>query len=170
MAKNIFALFQYEDDFIKAAKSLKAAGFNELTLMSPIRLEEAEEVVGLDKSNVRYFSLTGAILGAFTGFTLAVACALVFILPTGGRAIIAVPPFLVITYEVTILFGVIATLLGFHFVSGLPAWRDKPYNDVTNVDRFSILVEPEAGTDLATAEQILRDAGAEDVKSIEEPT
>jgi len=169
MAKNILGLFQYEDDFITAARSLKASGFNGLTLMSPIRIEETEEIVGLGKSTVRYFSLTGAICGAISGFSLAVACALVFILPTGGRAIIAIPPFLVISYEMTILFGVIATLLGFHFVSGLPAWRDKPYKPETNIDRFSILVELGPETDSTIAEKIIRDAGAEEVKLIEEP-
>ena len=169
MAKNILGLFQYEDDFITAAKSLKASGFNDLTLMSPIRIEEAEKIVGLGKSPVRYFSLTGAICGAISGFSLAVACALVFILPTGGRAIIAIPPFLIITYEMTILFGVLATLLGFHFVSGLPAWRDKPYKVETNIDRFSILVGLGPETDSSNAEKIIRDAGAEEVELIEEP-
>ncbi|MCG8380406.1 MAG: DUF3341 domain-containing protein [Proteobacteria bacterium] len=167
MAKSILGIFQYEEDFLNAAKSLKASGFNDITLMSPIRLEEAEEIVGLHKSNVRYFSLTGAITGAITGFSLAVACALVFILPTGGRAIIAFPPFLVITYEVTILFGVLATLLGFHFVSGLPAWHDKAYKVDTNIDRFSIAVDPGSDTDSTKIEQTLRDAGAEEVKQLE---
>ncbi|MCZ6803945.1 MAG: DUF3341 domain-containing protein [Proteobacteria bacterium] len=169
MAKNILGLFQYEDDFITAAKSLKASGFNGLTLMSPIRIEEADEIVGLgDKSRVRHFSLVGAICGAFAGFSLAVACALVFILPTGGRAIITIPPFLIITYEMTILFGVLATLLGFHFVSGLPAWRDKPYKIETNIDRFSILVELGPEADSSGAEKIILDAGAEEVTEIEE--
>ncbi|NIO80764.1 MAG: DUF3341 domain-containing protein, partial [Candidatus Aminicenantes bacterium] len=61
-------------------------------------------------SPVRKFSLAGAIIGGLSGFAMATACALVFILPTGGRAIIAFPPFLVITYEMTILIGVLSTL------------------------------------------------------------
>ncbi len=36
MAKNIMGLFQYEDDFITAARKLKDSGFNNLALMSPI--------------------------------------------------------------------------------------------------------------------------------------
>ena len=59
--------------------------------------------------------------GAVAGFGMAVATALTFILPTGGRAIISIPPYLIITYEMTILFGVLFTLFGFHVVSGLPA-------------------------------------------------
>jgi len=167
MTKDIIGLFQYEDDFIAAAKTLKESGFDRLSLMSPIPLHEAEKVLGLKKSPVRRFSLFGAILGGISGFALATACALVFILPTGGRAIIAIPPFLIITYEMTILFGVLSTLLGFHFVSGLPAWNDAPYRMESNVDRFSLHVGFGPDDDPAKAEQIIKDAGAEEVTQVD---
>ena len=115
---NVMGLFKYEDDFLSAARNLRTAGYDDLALMSPIPLHEAEEILGIGKSPVRHFSLAGALIGAVSGFTLAVATALVFILPTAGRAIITVPPYLIITYEMTILFGVLSTLLGFHVVSG----------------------------------------------------
>lgn len=158
MEKNMMALFQYEDDFIAAAKKLKESGFDRICLMSPIPIPEVQKVTGLGKSPVRRFSLIGAIIGGLSGFALATASALVFILPTGGRAIIAVPPFLVIAYEMTILFGVLATLLGFHIVSGLPAWHDKPYRVETSSFIFSgggIGSSPVIGTDSGTVSTLL---------------
>ncbi len=169
MAKDIIALFQYEEDFIAAATALKQSGFDEITLMTPIPLHETEKVLGLKKSPVRYFSFFGAIIGGISGFALAVACALVFILPTGGRAIIALPPFLVIAYEMTILIGVLSTLLGFHIVSGLPAWRDAAYRVESNIDRFSLAVSFDEDDDPALAEKIIRDFGAEEVTEWEQP-
>ena len=91
---------------------------------------------------------------------------LTFILPTGGRAIITIPPYLVITYEMTILFGVLFTLLGFHFVSGLPAWRDRPYLPSAVVDRFVVVVNG-AGDQAARAETILREAGGDEIQHVE---
>ena len=99
---------------------------------------------------------------------MATATALVFILPTGGRAIITVPPFLIITYEMTILFGVLFTLLGFHFVSGLPAWRDRPYLSSASSDRFVVVVEGAAADQVARAEAIIRDAGADEIQHVGE--
>ncbi len=99
---------------------------------------------------------------------MSVATALVFILPTGGRAIITIPPYLIITYEMTILFGVLFTLMGFHFVSGLPAWRDKPYTEVANIDRFVVIVEGTEGEQSAKAEAIIRGAGSEEIKHVED--
>ncbi len=163
----IMGTFLYEEDFLAAAENLTTSGFDNISLLSPLPLEEAQEILGLGKSPVRRFSLAGAIIGAITGFAMAAGTALVFILPTGGRAIITVPPYLIITYEMTILFGVLFTLLGFHFVSGLPAWRDKPYLPSANIDRFVVVVEGAAAEQLARAEAIIRDAGADEIRHVE---
>jgi molybdopterin-containing oxidoreductase family membrane subunit len=164
----VMGAFAYEDDFLAAAEKLKSSGFDKISLLSPVPLKEAQEVLGLGKSPVRYFSLGGAIIGAISGFAMAFGTALVFILPTGGRAIMALPPFFVITYEMTILFGVLFTLIGFHFVSGLPAWRDEPYLASANIDHFVIVVEGVPADQLARAEAIIRDAGADEIRHVGE--
>lgn len=167
MANRLIALFKYEDDLLAAAGRLKESGFDDVTVMSPIHLHGAEKVLGMGKSAVRRFSLIGALLGALGGFAMAAGTALVFILPTGGRPLVPLPPYLVITYEMTILFGVLATLLGFHIVSGLPAWEDEPYDMSTNVDRFSVVVGCGAGQDPAAAESIMKEAGADEIGPVE---
>jgi hypothetical protein len=163
----VVATFAYEDDFLAAAKNLRSSGIDDIELLSPLPLEAAQEVLELGKSPVRRFSLAGALVGGASGFAMAVATALVFILPTGGRAVIALPPYLVITYEMTILLGVLFTLLGFHVVSGLPAWHDKPYLQEANIDRFVVVVESDNSEQLAQAETIIRQAGAEDIRRME---
>ncbi len=163
----IMGTFMYEEDFLSAAENLKTSGFDNISLLSPVPLEEAQEVLGLGKSPVRRFALAGAIIGAIAGFAMAAGTALVFILPTGGRAIITIPPYLIITYEMTILFGVLFTLIGFHFVSGLPAWRDRPYLPAANIDRFVVVVEGAEADQVARAEAIIRDAGADEIRHVE---
>ena len=165
----IMGTFTFEEDFLVAAKNLQSSGFDNISLLSPVPLEEAQEVLGLGKSSpVRRFSLVGAIIGAISGFAMAVGTALVFILPTGGRAIITLPPYLIITYEMTILFGVLATLLGFYFISGLPAWHDRPYLSSASIDRFVVVVKGAAADQAAKAEAIIQQAGAEEIRHVEE--
>lgn len=164
----IVGTFAYEDDFLAAARSLRSSGFENLSLLSPLPLEEAQEVLELGKSKVRRFSLAGAIIGAVSGFAMAAGTALVFVLPTGGRPVIPFPPYLVITYEMTILLGVLFTLLGFHIVSGLPAWHDKPYLPSANIDRFVVVVNEVEGDKAAQAESIIRQEGAEDIRHVED--
>jgi hypothetical protein len=67
----------------------------------------------------------------------------------------------------TILFGVLFTLLGFHVVSGLPAWRDKIYHPGSGVDRFTVVVECSDGETGKLAENIILESGAEEVSRVE---
>ncbi len=164
----IMGTFAYEEDFLAAAENLTTSGFDNISLLSPLPLEEAQKVLGLGKSPVRRFSLAGAIIGAISGFAMAAGTALVFILPTSGRAIITIPPFLIITYEMTILLGVLFTLIGFHVVSGLPSWRDRPYLEAANIDRFVVVVEGADGEQAAKAETIIRQAGADEIQHVED--
>jgi len=163
----IVGTFACEEDFLAAAENLKSSGFDNISLLSPVPVHEAQDVLGLGKSPVRHFSLAGAIIGALFGFGMCVVTALVFILPTGGRAIITVPPYLIITYEMSILMGVLFTLIGFHVVSGLPAWKDKPYLPSASIDRFLVVVEGATEDRAARAEAIIRQAGAEKIQRVE---
>ena len=157
----LLASFTHEDAALDAARALREKGVAGVELFSPIPLHGAEEALGLGKSLVRTFTLVGAILGAIGGFTLCVWTATRFLLPTAGRPIIALPPYLLITYESTILLGTLMTLLGFFVVGRLPAWRDRVYRASSNVDRFVISV---AGAAASDAEEILRAAGAESIE------
>jgi Alternative complex III, ActD subunit len=165
----MMGIFQYEDDLLAVLPSLRDAGFARPIVISPVPLEhELEHVYGPRKSPVRRFSLAGGITGALGGFAMAVACALVFVLPTGGRPVIPFPPFLVISYEMTILLGVLFTLLGFHIVSGLPAWQDHPYDERLAVDRFGVIVPCSDDAQRADAQRLIRAAGAEQVHDVED--
>lgn len=157
----LLASFAHEDTALDAAHALREQGIGGVELFSPIPLHGADEALGLGKSKVRIFTLLGAILGAVGGFSLCVWTATRFILPTAGKAIIALPPYLLITYETTILLGTLMTLLGFFVVGRFPAWRDRVYRPSSNVDRFVIAV---AGAGAADAETILRAAGAESIE------
>ena len=157
----LLASFAHEDTAVSAAAALRKKGVEDFELFSPIPLHHADAAVGLGKSPVRVFTLLGALLGAVGGFALCVWTATRFLLPTAGRPIIALPPYLLITYETTILLGVLATLLGFFVVGRLPAWKDRAYRPASNVDRFVISV---AGTSAAQAEEILRASGAESIE------
>jgi hypothetical protein len=133
-------------------------------VISPIPLEAAEDVLGRKKSAIKRFTFFGAILGGVAGFLLAAGTAVLYLHPTGGRPIIPFPPFLVITYEVTILFGILATVIGFLISARLPAIRERAYAPEAAVDRFAVAVTCDDGECFERATAILREAGAEEVR------
>jgi hypothetical protein len=165
MATSAIALFGDSHAALAAARELTSAGFAAPTVISPVPLEAAEEVLGKKTSVIKRFTFFGALLGSASGFLLAAGTAVLYLHPTGGRPIITLPPFLVITYEMTILFGILSTVIGFLVSARLPAIRDRAYAPEAAVDRFAVAVTCDDGERFQRAAQILREAGAEEVRN-----
>jgi len=168
MATSSIGLFADPHHALAAAARLKEAGFTAPAVISPIPLEGAEEILGAKKSVIKRFTLFGGILGGVSGFALAAGTAVLYLHPTGGRPIIPFPPFLIITYEMTILFGILATVIGFLISSRLPAIRDRAYAPEAAVDRFAVAVTCDDDERVAQAAALLREAGAAEVRNVQE--
>lgn len=167
MAAELLGLFSHSDQALKAAGGLRDTGFQEISLMSPTPLHGVEQVLGRKTSAIKRFTFFGMLTGLLAGFLLAAGTAILYLLPTGGRPIIPIPPYLVISYEVGILFGVLATLFGFLVSARLPAVRERHYTPETHIDRFGILVTCSSERDAERARRIILAAGAEEVRQLE---
>ena len=165
MANTLIGLFHNPDEALAAAGKLKGAGFDTPEIQSPIPIHGVEEVLGKKKSVIRRFTLFGAITGGLTGFALAAGTAVLFPHPTGGRPLITIPPFLIIGYELTILFGILATVLGFLISARLPAIRERLYVPEAAVDKFVVTVACANAENLSTAGEILRASGADEIRN-----
>jgi hypothetical protein len=168
MTVNALGLFHDAESALAAAGQLQEAGFARPELMSPIPIHGVEEVLGPKKSVIRRFTLFGGIFGGLSGFALAAGTAVLYAHPTGGRPIITIPPYLIITYEMTILFGILATVLGFLFSARFPAIRERVYVPETAINKFAVTVLCDSDDLVRRAEAILQQAGAEDIRQIKE--
>jgi hypothetical protein len=167
MASNALGLFHDPESALEAARRLKGAGFVRPEIMSPIPIHGVEDVLGPKKSVIKRFTLFGGIFGGLAGFALAAGTAVLYLHPTGGRPIITIPPFLIITYEMTILCGILATVLGFLISARFPAIRERIYVPETAVNKFAVTV-PCTSDVFGRADSFLREAGAENVRKISE--
>ncbi len=110
--KGFLASFDYLDSIVEAIEELRQAGFRGLTAYAPYPEHHIEEALGYGKSPVRTFTLVGALVGAAAGFAFPVFASLDWPLVTGGKPILSMPAYVVIAFEMTILFGVLATVIG----------------------------------------------------------
>ena len=168
MTNIALGLFHEPQSALAAAGTLKGAGFATLELMSPVPIEGVEEVLGEKKSVIKRFTLFGGLFGGLFGFALAAGTAVLYLHPVGGRPIITIPPYLIITYELLIFFGIVFTVLGFFISARLPAFRDRVYVPETGVDKFAVTVACDDEEHFKRAEAILHEAGAEQVREVEE--
>ena len=172
MTHFVVGLFGEPESALSAAGSIQSADLGTPELMSPVPIEGVEEVLGEKRSVIKRFSLFGAIFGGVSGFLLAAITAVLYAHPVGGRPIITFPPYLIITYELTILFGIIFTVIGFFVSARLPNglwtsfWKqdeNRPYVPEAAVDKFAVSIG--CGVDdVERAETILRAAGAEAIR------
>ncbi|HEY3219474.1 MAG TPA: DUF3341 domain-containing protein [Gemmatimonadales bacterium] len=161
----ILGVFQYLDATLDAIKKLRAAGHTDFTVYSPIPRHEIEDALGQPVSPVRMFTLIGGIAGCAIGAWLTLWMSYDWPLVLGGKPVGSVPPYVVIMFEMTILFGALSTILGILFNAAFAARRlgTIQYDPRFTNDRFGIFVPADAGKSTAV-EKLLRDAGAEEVR------
>ena len=108
------SVFAHLDSLINAMDALEKNGIKDYMVMSPLPRHELEELIYKGRpSPVRWFTLTGSLFGGTMGFSLASITHLNWpmIIPA-GKPLVSIPAFIVITFESTILWGCLFTLLG----------------------------------------------------------
>ncbi len=165
--ETVLGVFAHVDTTVKALEELKAKGYHDLTVYTPVPVHEIEDVMERDRpvSRVRLFTLIGGLTGTVSGFLLTIWSAMQWNLITGGKPVASIPPFVVIAFELTILFGGIATVIGMIVLGRLPRLSPSPTYDprFTN-DRFGVAVHCAADRG-GSVRDILQSAGAEEVRA-----
>ena len=163
----VVGVFAHVDTTVKALEELRAKGYHDLEVYTPAPIHEIEDVMERDRpvSRVRLFTVSGGLTGTLSGFVLTIWSALQWGLVTGGKPIASIPPFVVIAFEMTILFGGLSTVLGMVLLARLPRLRPSPgYDPRFSNDRFGVAVRCAAGRGASVAD-VLRGAGAEEVRA-----
>lgn len=158
-------VFGEVDATVKAIEDLRAAGLTDLETYTPLPQHEIEHALHRPNSSIRLFTLVGGLTGAATGFALAIWTSLDWPLITGGKPIVSLPAFVVIAFEMTILFGALSTVLGLFINARLgPPGKDLAYDPSFSAGSFGVLVDAPSGKG-DEASRILRDAGATEVQA-----
>lgn len=161
----VLGVFGALDATTAAIRQLKGGGHKDLTVYSPIPRHEIEDALDQPVSPVRMFTLVGGLAGCATGAWLTLYMSYDWPLVVGGKPVGSIPPYVVIMFEMTILFGALSTLLGILFNAvfaarrlGTIAWDPRFSND-----KFGVFVPCDAGA-AAAVEGILKGSGAEEVR------
>ncbi|HXO85583.1 MAG TPA: DUF3341 domain-containing protein [Gemmatimonadales bacterium] len=161
----VLGVFAHLDTTLDAIKKLRAAGQTDFTVYSPIPRHEIEDALGQSVSPVRMFTLIGGIAGCAVGAWLTLWMSYDWPLVVGGKPVGSIPPYVVIMFEMTILFGALSTILGIVFNALFAARRSGSilYDPRFTNDRFGIFV-PAGSDQAAKMESLLRESGADEVR------
>ena len=135
-------IFEDREQFLEGLRRLVREGVpaERIRVITPFGVPEVEEILPGKRSKVRFFALVGAASGTVTGFAFTILTSLSWPLIAGGKPIVSIPPFLIIAFALTILFGALSTFAGFLLLSRLPSLRGIRSEEAYG-NAFVILVE-----------------------------
>jgi molybdopterin-containing oxidoreductase family membrane subunit len=167
VSANVKGVFKHLDLLVNAIDRLQTAGYGKMEVASPLPRHEIEELLYKGRpSPVRWWTMTGGLIGSTGGFLIASLTSAVWpmTLP-GGKPVVSIPPFMIIVFECTVLLGGLFTLLGLLYHCRLPTLslsfdlQDPRYSS----DCFGVVLEGLDEENRRKAADIMRDAGAIEV-------
>ena len=137
MIKPIYGLmaeFDTASRLVAAARTAREKGYRKLDAYSPFPIEELSDALHLHKNKLPLIVLVGGIIGGLSGYLLQYYVTVwYFPINIAGRPLHSWPAYIIITFEMTILFASLTAVFGLLGLCGLPM----PYHPTFNVPRFA---------------------------------
>lgn len=150
----------------EAAEHLKGRGFTKMEIYAPAAFRELEDVVMEKPSGVRVFTLIGGLAGVVTGYAMTLWMANNWQIMVGGKPFSSIPPYTIIAFELTILFGGVLTVLGLFIMGRLyPRKLDERYDSRFSAEEFGLVVDCRE-RDVAEVEELMRECRAVEVNLV----
>ena len=130
----LMAEFDSAKDLVAAAHKTHEAGYEKIDAYSPFPIEGLAEAIGFHKNGVPLVVLIGGVIGGISAYALQYwVAAITYPVNVGGRPFHSWPSFIIVTFELTILFAGLSSAIGMIVLNGLPM----PYHPVFNVPEFA---------------------------------
>ena len=102
----VMAEFDNPTALVNAARAAREKGYRKLDAYSPFPIEELSDALHLHQNKLPLIVLIGGILGGLTGYLLQYYVTVIYFpINIGGRPLHSWPSYIIITFELTILFA-----------------------------------------------------------------
>jgi hypothetical protein len=130
----LLAEFDTPTEVVRAARAAHAQGYRRMEAYTPFPVEGLSEAVGFPRDRVAAVCLAGGLLGLMTAYALQYWINVIsYPVNIAGRPFHSWPSFIVVSFELTVLFGGISAVVGMIAMNGLPM----PYHPLFAVPEFS---------------------------------
>ncbi|AHL75308.1 membrane protein [Stutzerimonas stutzeri] len=130
----MLADFAHPEAMLEAARAARAAGYRRIEAYSPFPVEGIEEVLEHSSNRPYWFGVVGALVGIAIGLGMQIYANLSYPLEIGGRPLIALQSFSIVTFLLMISFATLFAVFGLLWLCRLPLlWH--PLHEASAFDR-----------------------------------
>jgi mono/diheme cytochrome c family protein len=169
----VAALFNTPDEIISAAKNVSDSGYVNFDVNSPYPVHGMDNAMKLKPSRLGYITLVFGLTGAAIALiSMYLTMAKDYPMIIGGKPFFALPAFIPVTFELTVLFATLSTVIGmiaffFKFPSNAHPLHDTEYMKAVSHDKFGLCIESSDPLfDEDKCKTLLQGLGSYDVSSI----
>ncbi len=168
MAVKKFIVGNFDDEAVlfPAVKKVRRAGYRIHDVFTPFPIHGLDKAMGLRDTSLHTAGFIYGIMGTITalGF-ITWALAVDWQLNFGGKPFFALPAWIPITFELTVLFSAVGMVLTFCYLCQLaPFVKKDHFNPRSTDDTFVMALDCSDKTNEAEVVAFLTEAGAKDVK------
>lgn len=164
----VLGVYEDEDVLLKAIKEVRGAGVKIDEVYSPFPVHGIEDVLGYKRSKLSIVAFMFGALGTCLALTMQIGMlGIDWPMIIGGKDFIAIPDFVPVTFELTVLlasFGMVGTFL---IISNLKPWAKPRIYDIRITDDKHVMAVDLAKNDLSEDEikGIINGSGASEVNN-----
>ena len=161
-------------ELIQLSKKVRDSGYTDFDTYSPFPVHGIEKAMGIEASILPWLSLIGCMIGLTIGITLQVwTNGIDYKIPLSGKPYAALPAFLPVSFELTILLTAFFTVFGMFGLNKLPTWYKPIFNNesikrATCSGFFLSISSKDKNFDEEKTKTFLKRSGANNIERIEE--
>ena len=166
----VAGIFNDEFKILEAAEKMRLAGYKKFDAITPFPVHGMEEAVGIKRSWIPFVTFVFGLTGLSAGLGLQYwTSAVSWPINVGGKPLFSIPAFIPVTFELTILFAALSSVITMFIVNGLPTKNPPIIDPDLTSHKFALWVpEDEEGYSVEKVEAFMKELGADEVKRVAE--
>ena len=144
----ILGIFESEEDILEATKATRQSGYEIYDIYTPYAVHGLDHAMGLRSSRLTYVCFLFAVLGLVSAILMQYWIhSIDWPLNVGGKPFNALPAYLPVTFELTVLLGGLGVVFTMFFRTRLfPGKRARLVHDGVTDHRFVLALEARDAT------------------------
>lgn len=154
---------------LDATRKTRDRGFQKFDTFTPFPVHGMEEAMGMKRTTLPYVSFAAGVAGLSAAIGLQVwTHAFSWPMNIGGKPLLAIPAYVPIFFELTVLFcGVTTAVVMFTRYLNLPCHSKPIFHPKITDDRFALAIEVDSEGEVEPVKKFLREIHASEIHHME---